>query len=48
MNNCDVGVPPDRSHDLKATPPGRTDTNPVQWLAMKLIQIDSENSLRSR
>uniref|UniRef100_A0A1X7SKW6 Uncharacterized protein n=2 Tax=Amphimedon queenslandica TaxID=400682 RepID=A0A1X7SKW6_AMPQE len=49
MHNCDVGAPSDGSRNIQTTvSSGRTSTDPVQWLAMKLIQINSEDRHRSR
>lgn len=44
IRDCDHGVSP----DPKTTPLGRDDTDPVMWLAMKLVQINSDTRNRSR
>lgn len=44
IKGCEEGIP----HIIMTTANGREDTDPVTWLAMELVQIDSNSRQRSR
>ena len=44
IKGCEEGIP----HDIMTTANGREDTDPVTWLAMELVQIDSNTRQKSR